>query len=101
MPLQLRMYAGLPGKQAAEMLVCLRRISYLSRRYGDMPTLFLCKADLWKAFDRIHHSAVIAMLEASHMPKIWINCFIRLLSMCYVSPSVAANQAKKLLLSRG
>eukprot|EP00973_Karenia_brevis_P016188 2215320-Karenia_brevis.AAC.1 len=95
------MYAGIPGKQAAEMLLCLRRISHLSRRYGDMPQVFFCKADLWKAFDRIYHSGVIAMLEASNMPKIWINCFARLLHMCCVCPSIAANQAKQLILNRG
>ena len=85
----LEVSAGKKGAQASDLLFLVRRVVEAGETWADLGGLCIAKADLWKAFDRLHHFALGEMLAEIGMQRVDIKTFLATLIFGGVSPTIA------------
>eukprot|EP00973_Karenia_brevis_P077603 10783939-Karenia_brevis.AAC.1 len=91
---------GRPGAQPADLVLLMRLIGVNHHRwvYPD----FVCgKADIFKAFDRIHQSKILAMHDAINVPK-WLSfAHAMTLTKGIIVPIIDRERAPDVACTRG
>eukprot|EP00973_Karenia_brevis_P079773 11069569-Karenia_brevis.AAC.1 len=93
-------FAGAAGGQAVDIVLILRLLSINHTRW-PLPDYVIVKLDLFRAFDRVHISKVIDMLEALEIPK-WLSfAYVQTLVGSSLVPIFDGREAPQVKCHRG
>eukprot|EP00973_Karenia_brevis_P094788 12424189-Karenia_brevis.AAC.1 len=93
--------AGVTGGQVADVLLGVRLLIHNFNVWPFSGELFVVKIDLVKAFDSVHVSSIIKMLQFLRVPRWLLLAYVKSLEGCSVVPSVNGEEAPEVPVEKG